>query len=110
MSRTGKDSSDERRRRGALRVRFVTQYYPPETGAAPARAAHFARALARAGHQVRVVTGLPNHPSGTLHPEYAQVRRVSEQRDGIAVERVWLFATPRKTPATRLWNHLTFAG
>ena len=82
-----------------MRVLFVTQYYPPETGAAPARAAHFARALARAGHEVRVVTGLPNHPSGQVHPEYARVRRATEQRDGITVERVWLHATPRKTAA-----------
>ena len=92
-----------------LRVLFLTQYYPPETGAAPARAVHFARALARAGHEVRVVTGLPNHPSGVLRTEYAGVRRASERLDGIEVERVWLYTTPEKTPLTRLWNHLTFA-
>ncbi|MFN8589306.1 MAG: sugar transferase [Candidatus Eisenbacteria bacterium] len=90
-------------------VLFVTQYYPPETGAAPARAWHFARALARAGHDVRVVTGLPNHPAGVVRPEYAGVRRRRETHDGIAVDRVWLYATPRKTPLTRLWNHLSFA-
>ena len=51
-----------------MRVLFVTQYFPPETGAAPARALHFARALERAGHEVRVVTGLPNHPAGVVQP------------------------------------------
>src|SRR2546428_13683566 len=93
-----------------MRVLFVTQYFPPESGAAPARAAHFALALERAGHEVRVLTGLPNHPSGTIRPEYSRVRRATERRGGITVERVWLHATPRKTPVTRLWNHLTFAG
>jgi lipopolysaccharide/colanic/teichoic acid biosynthesis glycosyltransferase/glycosyltransferase involved in cell wall biosynthesis len=92
-----------------MRVTFVTQYFPPETGAAPARALHFARALMRAGHEVRVVTGLPNHPSGVIRPEYRSVRRRSEVIDGIAVERVWLYATPRKVPLTRLWNHASFA-
>ena len=92
-----------------MRVLFVTQYFPPESGAAPARAAHFARALERAGHEVRVLTGLPNHPSGAIRPEYARVRRATERRGGITVERVWLHATPRKTAVTRLWNHLTFA-
>lgn len=92
-----------------MRVLFVTQYWPPETGAAPARALHFARALERAGHRVRVVTGLPNHPSGVIRPEYAKMRRASERDGGLAVERVWLHATPRKTPFTRLWNHATFA-
>ncbi|MCC6650599.1 MAG: sugar transferase [Candidatus Eisenbacteria bacterium] len=91
------------------KVLFVTQYYPPETGAAPARALHFARALRRAGHDVRVVTGLPNHPSGVIRPEYAGIKRRRETHDGVEVDRVWLFATPRKTPLTRLWNHLSFA-
>jgi lipopolysaccharide/colanic/teichoic acid biosynthesis glycosyltransferase/glycosyltransferase involved in cell wall biosynthesis len=93
----------------ALSILFITQYYPPETGAAPARALHAARHLARRGHRVRVVTGLPNHPSGVLHSDYRDVRRRSERVDGIAVERVWLYATPRKSAFTRLWNHLTFA-
>jgi lipopolysaccharide/colanic/teichoic acid biosynthesis glycosyltransferase/glycosyltransferase involved in cell wall biosynthesis len=92
-----------------MRVLLVTQYFPPETGTAPARALHFARALVRAGHEVRVVTGLPNHPSGEVRPEYRRVRRRSERLDGIEVERVWLYATPRKTPLTRLLNHLSFA-
>jgi lipopolysaccharide/colanic/teichoic acid biosynthesis glycosyltransferase len=92
-----------------MRVLFVTQYFPPETGAAPARALHFARALLRAGHDVRVLTGLPNHPAGEIRPEYRGVRRRSETLDGIVVERVWLYATPRKTPLTRLANHLSFA-
>lgn len=92
-----------------MHVLFVTQYFPPETGAAPARALHFARALLRAGHTVRVVTGLPNHPGGVIRPEYAHVRRRTETIDGVTVERVWLHATPKKTPFTRLWNHLSFA-
>ena len=92
-----------------MRVLFVTQYFPPETGAAPARALHFARALARAGPEVRVVTGLPNHPSGEIRPEYRGVRRRTERLDGVEIERVWLYATPRKTPLTRLLNHLSFA-
>jgi lipopolysaccharide/colanic/teichoic acid biosynthesis glycosyltransferase/glycosyltransferase involved in cell wall biosynthesis len=95
--------------RTPLRVLFVTQYFPPETGAAPARALHFVRALRRAGHDVRVVTGLPNHPAGEIRPEYRGVRRRRESFDGAEVDRVWLYATPRKTPLTRLANHLSFA-
>lgn len=92
-----------------MRVLLVTPYFPPETGAAPARALHFARALRRAGHEVRVVTGMPNHPSGIVRPEYRGARRRTEVLDGITVERVWLHATPRKTALTRLANHVSFA-
>ena len=92
-----------------MRVLFVTQYWPPETGAAPARAAHFARALVRAGHEVRVVTGLPNHPSGRIPDAWRNGAGRTESWEGATVERVWLWATPRKRAVTRLWNHLTFA-
>ncbi|MCK4915524.1 MAG: glycosyltransferase WbuB, partial [Candidatus Eisenbacteria sp.] len=47
-----------------MRILFLTQYYPPETGAAPLRAYHFATKLAGRGHEVTVLTGMPNHPSG----------------------------------------------
>lgn len=92
-----------------MRVLIVSQYFPPETGAAPARALHFARALVRQGHEVRVLTGLPNHPAGEVQPAYRGVTRRTETVDGILVERVWLHATPRKTALTRLWNHVSFA-
>jgi lipopolysaccharide/colanic/teichoic acid biosynthesis glycosyltransferase/glycosyltransferase involved in cell wall biosynthesis len=88
-------------------ILFITQYFPPETGAAPARAAHFARALRRAGHEVRIVTGFPNHPSGELKAPRAW--RARETWEGIPIERVWLYATPKKTAWRRLWNHISFA-
>jgi O-antigen biosynthesis protein WbqP len=40
---------------------------------------------------------------------YRRVRRARERVGGVAIERVWLYATPHKTPVTRLWNHLSFA-
>lgn len=91
----------------SLRILFLTQYYPPEVAAAPARALHFARALARAGHAVTVITGLPNHPSGVIQPGFRPGD--TEIDGGITVRRTWLHATPRKTALNRLRNHLSFA-
>ena len=92
-----------------MRVLFVTQYFPPETGAAPARARHVVRALVRAGHEVRVVTGLPSHPAGVIPPEWRGRAGTRETFEGATLERVWLYATPNKTAVRRLWNHLSFA-
>jgi colanic acid biosynthesis glycosyl transferase WcaI len=92
-----------------MRVLFLTPYFPPETGAAPARALHLARALLRAGHEVRVVTGLPNHPSGVVQAGYRDAAGREEVVEGVPVRRVWLHATPRKSAFTRLANHLSFA-
>jgi lipopolysaccharide/colanic/teichoic acid biosynthesis glycosyltransferase/glycosyltransferase involved in cell wall biosynthesis len=90
-----------------LSILFLTQYYPPEVAAAPTRAAHFARALVRAGHRVTVITGLPNHPSGVIQPGFRPGD--TETKDGITVRRTWLHSTPRKTARNRLLNHLSFA-
>ncbi|MFH1502389.1 MAG: sugar transferase [Candidatus Eisenbacteria bacterium] len=91
-----------------MRILFLTQYYPPETGAAPLRARHFAATLARNGHDVTVVTGMPNHPSGVKPPEYRRRMACREEHDGVRVLRCALFATPRKTFATRMLNQLSF--
>ena len=50
------------------RFLILTQYYPPEVGAAQVRLSAFARELCRAGHDVQVVTALPSYPSGTFEP------------------------------------------
>ena len=92
-----------------MRILFLTQYFPPETGAAPLRAYHFATKLARRGHDVTVVTGMPNHPSGVKRPGYRRKLFTSETVDGVRVLRAYLYATPNKTFATRMMNQLSFA-
>jgi len=49
-----------------------------------------------------VLTGMPNHPTGVLPPEYRRAVRRRERRDGYAVLRTWLYATPNEaSPARR---------
>lgn len=91
-----------------MKILFLTQYYPPETGAAPLRAHHFAVRLVRNGNDVTVLTGMPNHPSGVKLPAYRRKLACREEHDGVRVFRCALFATPRKTFATRMLNQLSF--
>lgn len=91
-----------------MKILLITQYFPPETGAAPQRAYHFATRLAANGHAVTVVTGMPNHPSGVKPPEYRRKLASREWVGGVRVLRCALFASPRKTFATRMLNHLSF--
>jgi colanic acid biosynthesis glycosyl transferase WcaI len=92
-----------------MKILFLSQYYPPETGAAPLRAYHFATKLAAAGHDVTVVTGMPNHPSGVKPPEYRRRLLSRERRDGVRIVRSYVYATPRKTFRTRMANQISFA-
>jgi glycosyltransferase involved in cell wall biosynthesis len=71
---------------------FLTQYFPPEIGAPQVRLAAMARELVRLGHEVEVVTGLPNHPTGKIFPEYRGKFSADEYWEGIRVHRTWMYA------------------
>jgi glycosyltransferase involved in cell wall biosynthesis len=91
-----------------MRVLIVTHYFPPEAGAPQARLSALAAAWAAAGDQVTVLTGMPNHPAGVLPPEYRRAVRRRERRDGYAVLRTWLYATPNEGIARKTLSHLSF--
>ena len=92
-----------------MRLLLISQYYSPEIGAGPARITGLSENLAKLGHSVTVITGLPNYPVGVIHPKYRGRLFVKESMNGVEVLRTWLFASPRKTTVRRLLNYVTFA-
>ena len=91
-----------------MRVLLLTQYFPPEIGATQNRMSEFAAALAAAGHDVEVVTEVPNHPSGNVAPAYRKRWVYRGAESGYRVTRVWVLARPRKTFLTRIGFYSTF--
>jgi glycosyltransferase involved in cell wall biosynthesis len=91
-----------------MRILLVTHYFPPETGAPQARLAGLAATWAADGDGVTVLTGMPNHPTGVLPPEYRRAVRRRERRDGYRVIRTWLYATPNEGLARKTAGHLSF--
>ena len=91
-----------------VRILLVTHYFPPETGAPQARLSALARAWAADGDTVTVLTGMPNHPTGAIPPEYRRAIRRRELRDGYRVLRTWLYATPNEGVARKTLGHLSF--
>ena len=75
----------------AVRTLVVCHYFPPEIGAPQARISEMARAWADAGDQVTVLTGMPNHPTGIVPPEYRGRLRAVEATGGHRVVRTWLY-------------------
>jgi len=90
------------------RILMVTHYFPPEAGAPQARLSALAAAWAAVGDEVTVLTGMPNHPTGVLPPEYRRAIRRRERRDGYRVVRTWLYATPNEGVARKTLSHLSF--
>ena len=50
-----------------MRVIFLTQYFPPETGAPQNRLRATASALMQRGAKVTVLTAMPNYPEMRIH-------------------------------------------
>jgi glycosyltransferase involved in cell wall biosynthesis len=91
-----------------MRIIIVTHYFPPETGAPQARLSGLAAAWAADGDDVTVLTGMPNHPTGVIRPEYRGAIRRRERRDGYRVLRTWLYATPNEGIVRKTIGHLSF--
>lgn len=94
-----------------MKILYVSQYFPPEMGAPAVRAAELSRLWVTQGHEVSVLTGFPNHPTGVLPPEYRkQLRRlvVRECVDGIDVVRTWLLPLPNRRSWERALNYGSF--
>jgi glycosyltransferase involved in cell wall biosynthesis len=92
-----------------MRILFLTQYFPPETGAPQNRLSDLADRLVALGHQVTVLTALPNYPQGEIFNDYKGRFIVREERGGIRVVRTWLFTTKSKKFAPKIANYLSFA-
>ena len=80
-------------------------------GAPAARAVELARHWARAGHDVTVLTGFPNHPTGVVPEEWRPRLRnlvYREDVEGIRVVRTWLLPLPNRKAHERMLNYGSF--
>ena len=94
-----------------MKILYVSQYFPPEMGAPAARASELAQHWARAGHNVSVLTGFPNHPTGVVPPEWrSRLRRLThhEKIVGVDVYRTWLWPLPNRKAHERMRNYASF--
>ncbi len=91
-----------------MRILFLTDNFPPETNAPATRTHEHTRRWARAGHEVTVITGVPNFPSGKVHAGYRNRLWQSEVVDGVRVIRVWTYVTANAGVLRRTLDYLSF--
>ncbi len=91
-----------------MRILYLSQYFPPEVGATQTRAYEMARNLVLAGHQVTIITEVPNHPKGIIPPEYRGKLYERTVLEGIEVIRVWVKTSPTKNFRTRMAFYLSY--
>lgn len=91
-----------------MRILYISQYFPPESGATQTRAYEMARNLVSLGHSVTMLAEVPNHPSGIIPPHYRGKLFERADLEGIDVIRVWVKASPEKNFRNRMAFYLTF--
>jgi glycosyltransferase involved in cell wall biosynthesis len=91
-----------------LKFIFLTQYYPPETGAPQNRLSSLAINLAKLGQKVTVLTAMPNYPKMVIADGYKGKLYVKETDGEVEIKRVWLYTKPSTSKYVRLLNYLSF--
>ena len=94
-----------------MKILYVSQYFPPEMGAPAARAAELARHWSELGHDVSILTGFPNHPTGVVPEEWRpRLRRLvyHEKFGKVNIYRTWLWPLPNRKSHERIRNYSSF--
>lgn len=92
-----------------MRLLILTQYFPPEMGAPQARLQELAVRLQARGHEVTVVTAMPNYPTGRVFDGYRGRIRLREESDGVDVVRTWIYPSNSDRAVPRMLSYASFA-
>lgn len=87
-----------------MHVLIISQYFWPENFIIN----HLAGGLVKRGHQVDVLTGMPNYPKGKFFDGYRAIRPLREKYEGVNVVRVPLIARGNSRVQLAA-NYLSFA-
>jgi len=90
-------------------ILIISNYYPPEKGAAANRIEQLALKLHQNNYKVSVICPLGNYPKGELFPEYKGKFSATESRDNITVKRLWIYPSVSKNLIVRIISVLSFS-
>jgi len=90
-------------------ILFVTNYFPPEKGAASNRIFSMVERFSKNNYKVTVVCPLPNYPQGKIFNGYkGKIYQKSEESFG-KLFRLWLWPTKSSNKFIRLFSMLSFS-
>lgn len=73
---------------------YSYNYYPEPIGIAPLMT-ELAEGLAKRGHQVRVVTAMPNYPERQIYEAYRGKWYFTEYKNGVKIQRSYVWIRPQ---------------
>ena len=86
---------------------YSYNYHPEPIGIAPLMT-ELAEGLVKKGHEVRVITGMPNYPQREIYEQYRGKWYVTEEKNGVKIQRCYLRIKSKPNLIDRLLLELSF--
>jgi len=90
-----------------MRILLITQHFPPERGAVR-RLYEFAKFFQNGGHEVTVLTAMPNYPDGVVPEKYRGKFLVKEKLNDLNIYRSYVMPASNAEPKKRMIGFITF--
>lgn len=91
-----------------MHILFISDNFPPEVNAPASRTFEHCTEWVKLGHQVTVITCVPNFPTGKVFNGYKNNIWQIENLNGINVCRVWTYITPNEKFFKRSIDYISF--
>ncbi len=91
-----------------MRILVLTDRFLPEISPPCFRTMEHAQQWMKMGHEVTVLTCVPNSPHGKVFPGYRNRLWQSEEMDGVRVIRIWTYMTSNEGIVKRSLDYLSF--
>lgn len=88
-----------------MKILIVTQYFYPENF----KSNDLAFEMKKRGHEVTVLTGLPNYPSGTISEGYGFFKNTKQNIESVKVIRSWLLPRGKGGGIRLFLNYFSWA-
>ncbi|MGI8501692.1 MAG: glycosyltransferase family 4 protein [Hassallia sp.] len=86
---------------------YSYNYYPEPIGIAPLMT-ELAEGLVKRGHEVRVVTAMPNYPERQIYEGYRGKLYVNEYKNGVQIQRSYVWTRPQPNLLDRVLLDASF--
>lgn len=87
-----------------MNILIVTQYFWPELF----RINDLAAGLKQCGHNVTVLTGIPNYPEGEFYSQYGWFKPSTEMYEGVTIKRIPIISRGKNNFIKLLLNYFSF--
>lgn len=91
-----------------MKILILSRLFYPEIGANPRILTELAEDLVDLGHEVTVLTGFPNYPTGIIPDDYRGKILLRETYKNVEIIRTYIYASSPKNSFCRLLNTLSF--